>query len=169
MSALTDDHSITPAGVEAMIRRMCPLYEHIGLRVESVGDTIACTVPLTVANGNHLGGMHAAVQWALAEAVGGVAYFAHPELGSCWIAVRDVRIEFAAVARTDLRAEATFTAADVAAITAQLDSHDTADYHVTITLRGADGQSVTTATGHYYLRRTDASDVTAHDTTSKSL
>ncbi len=154
MTTPTDSDPITPAGIEAMVRRMCPLYEHIGLRVESLNDTIACTVPLTEANGNHLSGMHAAVQWALAEAVGGIAYLAHPELGPCWIAVRDVRIEFAAVARTDLRAEATFGAAQIASIKGQLDAHGTADYTVAIALSDADEQIVTTATGHYYLRRT---------------
>jgi acyl-coenzyme A thioesterase PaaI-like protein len=145
---------LTPAGIEAKIRRMCPLYEHIGLRVESVSGTVACSVPLTPANANHLGGMHAAVQWALAEAVGGVAYFAHPELGPCWIAVRDVSIQFAAVARTDLRAQARFGRADIDAIAAQLDANGTADYTLDIPVNDAAGRVVTTATGHYYLRRT---------------
>lgn len=156
MTTPTGDDLATPAEIQAMIRRLCPLYQHIDLRVETVSDPVACTVPLTAANANHLGGMHAAVQWALAEAVGGVAYFAHPELGPCWIAVRDVSIEFNAVARTDLRAEARFGAADVAAIARQLDAHGTAEYTVDLAVRDTAQRIVTTATGHYYLRRRTA-------------
>ncbi|MBW3664333.1 MAG: DUF4442 domain-containing protein [Actinobacteria bacterium] len=145
---------LTPAGIEAELRRLFPLYEHIGLRVESLGDTIVCAVPLTEANSNHLGGVHAAVQWAVAEATGGVVYFAHPEFGPCWIAVRNVTIEFLKVARTDLRAEATCGAAAVASIAEQLDGRGIAEYAIDISLRDTADQVVTTAVGHYYLRRT---------------
>jgi acyl-coenzyme A thioesterase PaaI-like protein len=160
MTSSTQEHPPTPAGIEATVRKMCPLYTHIGLRVETLGDTIAATVPLTPANTNHLGGVHAAVQWALAEAVGGIAYFAHPELGPCWIAVRDVTIAFASVARTALRAEASFGAAQVDSILRQLDEHGTADYAVDINVRDTAGRVVTTATGHYYLRRTESGNQT---------
>lgn len=142
-----------PATLEARVREMCPLYEHIGLCIERLDDVIACSVPLSASNVNHLGGMHAAVQWAVAEAIGGIAYFAHPELGDCWIAVRDVTITFHRVARTDLRAEARFDADHRSAIVEQLDAEGTADYQVEIVLIDTDGTAVTTAVGHYYLRR----------------
>lgn len=147
------DSAVNPARIEAMVHGLCPLYEHIGLRVDRVDTVIACTVPLNEANSNHLGGVHAAVQWAVAEAIGGIAYFARPELGPCWIAVRDVTIVFTKVARTDLTAEATFGARQVAAIAEQLDRKGTADYEVDISLRDSAGDVVTSAVGHYYLRR----------------
>lgn len=143
----------TPAAIEARLRRLCPLYEHIGMRVESVGDVVAVTVPLIDANVNHLGGMHAAVQWAVAEALGGIGFLVHPELGDCWIVVRDVTIAFERVARTGLRAEAAFDAALVAGIASQLDATGRADYEVAITLRDTTGEVVTTATARYHLRR----------------
>ncbi len=156
MNSLAPPTPVSASAIEAKIWRMCPLYEHIDLRVESIGDTVACTVPLTVANTNHLGGMHAAVQWAVAEAVGGVGFFAHPELGECWLAVRDVTISFVTVATTALRAEARFDAAQVASIAAQLTDRQRANYEVECVLRDTSGQVVTTATGHYHLRRSES-------------
>lgn len=49
--------TVSAEKVEALLRRLCPIYEHIGLQVASVGDELSCTVPLTEANGNHLGGI----------------------------------------------------------------------------------------------------------------
>jgi acyl-coenzyme A thioesterase PaaI-like protein len=139
--------------LEARLHGLLPLYGHIGLRIVSLGDVLACTVPFTEANANHLGAVHAAVQWAAAEALGGLAYFAHPEFGECWIAVRDVSIDFKRVARTALRAEAVFDAPMVRDVAAQLAAHGRADYEIHMMLRDTSGGVVTTAVGHYVLRK----------------
>ncbi|MEW6472010.1 MAG: PaaI family thioesterase [Actinomycetota bacterium] len=141
------------AALEARLRLLIPLYEHIGIRIESVGEVLACTVPLTEANANHLGGVHAAVQWAAAEVLGGIAFLAHPELGDCWIVVPDLNITFKRVARTALRAEAVFDAVRVDDVAAQLAATGRADYEVAMTLRDTTGDVVATAVGHYHLRR----------------
>ncbi len=151
--ALPSPAAVTPAGLEELVRDFCPLYVYIGLGIESIEETLVCSIPLNHANSNHLGGVHAAVQWALAEAVGGLAYFAHPELGPCWIVVRDLQINFHKVARTGLRAEGVFDAAAVAATAAQLAATGRADYEVEITLRDTGGEVVTTGVGRYRLHR----------------
>lgn len=153
--------TVSAEKVEALLRRLCPIYEHIGLQVASVGDELSCTVPLIEANGNHLGGMHAAIQWAAAECLGGVAYTAHPELGRCWVAVRQVTIDFVAEARTDIRAVARFGPTDVAQVAEQLDMHGKAEYALDITICDLAGDKVATATGRYYLRRLDVDSATA--------
>ncbi|HZQ79893.1 MAG TPA: DUF4442 domain-containing protein [Acidimicrobiia bacterium] len=139
--------------LEARLHQLLPVYEYIGLRIESLGEVLACTVPLTEANANHLGAIHAAVQFAAAEALGGIAYFAHPEWGECWIAVRDVSIAFKRVARTSLRAEAVFDTAMATDVAAKLAAHGRADYELDMMLRNTGGEVVTTAVGHYVLRR----------------
>lgn len=141
------------SALEDHLHRLLPLYGHIGLRIESLGDVLACTVPLTEANSNHLGAIHAAVQWAAAEALGGMAYFAHPEFGECWIAVREVNITFKRVARTPLRAEAVFDTTMAGDVAAQLSADGRADYELNMMLCDTGGDVVTTAVGHYVLRQ----------------
>src|SRR5947209_3081399 len=126
-------HLLTPRQIDAILRGL-PLYEHIGLTVEKAGDVLECKAPITKSNSNHLGGMHAAVMWAAAEALGGIAYTAHPEFGACWFVVREVSISFKRVARTDIRARALFDSGSVAAITKQLVERGKAEYLLDVEL-----------------------------------
>ena len=141
------------AELEAWLRSVLPLYEYIGLRIDSWGEAIQCSVPLTPENRNHFGAMHAAVQWAVAETVGGVAYFAHAdELGDCWVAVRAVTIEFRRPAMTDVRARARFGTTDAEKLRAELEATGRAQYVVEIELLDANDAQIATATGRYHLR-----------------
>jgi acyl-coenzyme A thioesterase PaaI-like protein len=128
------------------------MYEQIGMRVERASDEIVTYVPLTPFNANHLGGMHAAVQWAAAEAIGGIAYAAHPELGRCWVAVRSFAIDFRAVARTDVRAIASFGPDEVDRVQAQLRARAKADYSLTVRLVDTSGALMAEGAGAYHLK-----------------
>jgi acyl-coenzyme A thioesterase PaaI-like protein len=141
--------------IEALLRRLCPMYEQIGLRVERAGDEIVTSVPLTPFNANHLGGMHAAVQWAAAEATGGIAYSAHPEFGRCWVAVRSFAVDFRAVARTAVRATAAFGPEEVDRVQAQLRSRATADYSLSVAVHDTAGRLVAEGAGAYHLKLLD--------------
>ncbi len=141
------------AELQTWLRKKLPLYGFIGLTVDSWGETLQCSVPLSPENRNHFGGMHAAVQWALAETLGGVAYFAHAEeLGDCWVAVRGVSIVFLKPAMTDVRATARFGRADAMRIKAQLEGRQKAEYTLDIELLDSDDDAIATAKGRYYLR-----------------
>ena len=140
--------------VQRLLRRLCPLYEQLDLRVNSIGELLSVTVPLNDVTGNHLGGVHAAAQWAAAESLGGIAYAAHPELGRGWVAVRSVNIDFSSVARGDVCAEATFGAAEVSQLARQLGERGRADYDLLITLSTSSGL-VGQANGSYHIRLTD--------------
>jgi acyl-coenzyme A thioesterase PaaI-like protein len=64
--------------METSIRRFlwkkAPIYKHIGLTVESAGNGVySCRIPLNVQNGNHIGTIHACIQWAAAEMLGGLS------------------------------------------------------------------------------------------------
>jgi acyl-coenzyme A thioesterase PaaI-like protein len=144
--------------IETLLRRLCPMYEQIGMRVERAGDEIVTFVPLTRFNTNHLGGMHAAVQWAAAEATGGIAYAAHPELGRCWVAVRSFAIDFRAVARTDVRAIASFGPHAVDRVQAQLRARAKADYELRVRLVDTSGTLVAEGAGAFHLKLLDGRD-----------
>ena len=149
---------MTAHRIETLLRRLCPMYEQIGMSVEHAADEIVTFVPLTPFNANHLGGMHAAVQWAAAEAIGGIAYAAHPELGRCWVAVRSFAIDFRAVARTDVRAIASFGPEDVDRVQAQLRARAKADYSLTVRLVDTSGTLVAEGAGAYHLKLLDGRD-----------
>jgi acyl-coenzyme A thioesterase PaaI-like protein len=149
---------VTTHRIETLLRRLCPMYEQIGLTVERAGDEIVTCVPLTPFNTNHLGGMHAAVQWAAAEAIGGIAFAAHPELGRCWVAVRSFAIDFRAVARTDVRAIASFGPEDVDRVRAQLRARAKADYSLRVRLVDTSGTLVAEGAGAYHLKLLDGRD-----------
>lgn len=142
------------ADLQAWLHKTLPLYAYVGLSVDSWGDVLQCSVRLTENNRNHLGAVHAAVVWAVAETLGGIAYFAHvDELGKCFIAVREVTINFQKPARSDIRAKARFGAKELAQVQAQLDEAGKSEYDVDITVLDADDATVATARGRYYLRR----------------
>ncbi|MHB8671299.1 MAG: PaaI family thioesterase [Acidimicrobiales bacterium] len=143
----------TAETIEALLRQDLPLYEYIGLKVERIGEVLECGVPLTASNSNHVGGMHAAVQWASAEVLGGVAYLAHPEFGDCWAAVREVTIAFTKVARTGIHARAAFASSQVADVCKRLDAEGKAEFSLDVVVEDATGEVVGTAVGRYYLRR----------------
>ena len=151
---MNTDASTMEAELQAYLWKILPIYAYIGLIVESCGSVVQCSVPMIDPNRNHLGGMHAAVQWAVAEMLGGVAYYAHKaELGECWAVVRDVSISFLKPAMTDIRARASFGEAEVAQIKAQLDAAGKAEFVLDIELLDATNTLVTTGRGKYYLRR----------------
>lgn len=140
------------------LRRVLPLYAYIGLSVDNCGPDMQCSVPLAVQNRNHFGGMHAAVLWAVAEVLGGVAYFAHKaELGECWGAVREVSISFLKPALTDVRARASLDPGQAAQLKAQMDARGKIEFVLDIELLDAGNTVVAKARGKYYFRRTGSS------------
>jgi acyl-coenzyme A thioesterase PaaI-like protein len=146
------------AAMQAWAWRSCPIYEYIGMQVLEVGERIVCAVPLTGPSENHIGSMHAAAQWAMAEAVGGIAYFHNRSaLGRCWIVVERVEIDFIAVARSDVTAEAQFGPSRIASLRSALDHHKKARFELRIDLLDSNRAPVARATGHYYLRRDEPS------------
>ena len=61
------------ARIEARLKRNFPIYDYVGLEIESASDGIyRCVVPLRESNVNHIATVHAAIQWAAAEVLGGM-------------------------------------------------------------------------------------------------
>lgn len=163
-----DHHDDPAAAMQAWAWRSCPIYEYIGMQVLELGERVVCSVPLGGPSENHIGSMHAAAQWAMAEAVGGIAYFHNRRaLGRCWIVVERVEIDFLAVARTDVTATAVMGPAQVSTIRRDLDAHGKARFQLDIELSDTTPQLVARATGHYYLRRSEPERSTPPTTTTK--
>ena len=142
--------------IQTLLWKVCPLYEHIGLSVELARDGhYRCRLPLTPANTNHLDTIHAALQWAVAEVLGGLvvlSIFRPAQFSKLYAAVTAARIDFLKPARGALLAETTLAAEEHDRIRAQVDGGDEARFELDVTLRLETGTSVATLNGQYIVR-----------------
>ena len=59
--------------IQSFLWKLIPFYEHVELSIESARDGVyRCRLPLNDRTKNHLGTVHAAIQWASAEVLGGL-------------------------------------------------------------------------------------------------
>lgn len=153
MSAVT----ATPESqIEALLREVCPLYAHIGLVVEQARDgRYRCRVPMTAANRNHLGTVHAALQWAVAEVLGGLAVltiFPPQRFAALYAAVTWAEVDFVRPARGALVAEATLADAEHARVRAEVDAGGEGRFALECRVCLDDGTEVARLRGRYVVR-----------------
>lgn len=133
-----------------------PIYKHIGLTVESARNGIfRCRVPLTAANGNHLDTVHAALQFAVAEVLGGVVILSTFGLaGSLKVfgAVKSASIEFLRPARTAITAEAMLDPGELEGIRTRIASGREARFPLEATVKSTTGEIVATMSAEYIVR-----------------
>jgi acyl-coenzyme A thioesterase PaaI-like protein len=131
------------AEIQALLHEVCPLYAHIGLSVEHARDGLyRCRVPLTPANINHLGTVHAALQWALGEVSGGLAIltiFPPSRFAQLYAAVTWVECEFLKPARGALIAQARMTQAEHDRVRAAVDAGEEGRFGLDIAVSLEDG------------------------------
>lgn len=137
-------------------RSACPLFEHIGLTVESVEDEIyRCHVPLTKANSNHFNTMHAAIQMAVAEALGGIvgmSIISPDDRARVFGAVRSVSVEFLYPARTSVIAETRFETDIANQLRAAIANGEDSEFTLESEVRDESGKIVAKATSKYIVR-----------------
>lgn len=148
--------TISTQAIQDLWWQFAPLYKHIGLTVESAQDGVyRCRVPFTPQNTNHLNTVHAAVQWAAAEVLGGivvVATVAPEDLFSIFGAVRSVSIEFIRPARTAIIAEAHLDAEEILQIKQRVSAREEAVFRLRAVVRSESGEVVATSDGQYVIR-----------------
>ena len=146
--------------LQASLYRSMPLYEHIEARVEALGDRVRCSVPLTAENQNHLGAVHAALQFAACEMSGALAVSRDPAIrsGGHRLVVKSLSIDYLKPALTDVTASAGMTDAQRVQLIRGLADDGKAEVELDIELADAAGQPVARATGRYHISvtRSDA-------------
>ncbi|WP_447929896.1 YiiD C-terminal domain-containing protein [Sphingopyxis fribergensis] len=144
------------AAIEATLRQLCPLYKHVELSVESAQDGVyRCRVPLNAANGNHLGTVHAAIQWAAAEMLGGLVLMpiiGPHRLATMHVAVRSVSIDFRRPARSAIIAEALFDEQEASEVRRLIDDGKDATFCLHAVVRDDNGETVATTEAVYVAR-----------------
>jgi acyl-coenzyme A thioesterase PaaI-like protein len=142
--------------IQDLLYRVCPLYAHMGLSVEHARDGLyRCRVPLTAANINHLGTVHAALQWALAEVLGGLAIlsiFPPARFARLYAAVVSTESEFLKPARGALVAEARLPTEAQDRVRAAVDGGDEGRFELDTAVRLEDGSLVARLRATYIAR-----------------
>ncbi|MBU0800602.1 MAG: DUF4442 domain-containing protein, partial [Alphaproteobacteria bacterium] len=144
------------AGVDAMLRRLCPLYGHIDLHVDAMHDGVyRCRVPLNAQNGNHLNTVHAAVKWAAAEMLGGLVamrIIRSEDPTAVHVAVQSMSIDFQRPARSAIIAEAMFHESDAERIERGIRRGENETFRLNAVIRTARGETVAITEAAYVIR-----------------
>jgi acyl-coenzyme A thioesterase PaaI-like protein len=139
--------------LETLLRQAVPFYEYMDIRVEQVDDGVyRVRAPLLPQTTSHVGTVHAPIQWAAAEALGGiVALDVFGGLEDIFLVVRNVNYDFLKAARTDVIAETRFDAEAAAKLKADVAG---GEGHIEIAIQVLDenGTEVAKATGRYLVR-----------------
>jgi acyl-coenzyme A thioesterase PaaI-like protein len=140
--------------IQSFLRRLIPFYEHVELSIESAKDGVyRCSLPLNDQTKNHLDTVHAAIQWASAEVLGGLVIAVNFLDSRLFVAVRSVTIEFLRPARSKIIAEVLFPDDRAEDIRRQLESKGEAEFEVRAVVRDSSQRDVATTVGQYVVRK----------------
>jgi acyl-coenzyme A thioesterase PaaI-like protein len=129
-----------------------PAAHQMGIKVVEARRGYAATTVPVEGNGNHFGVIYAGVQFTAAEILGGIIAVATFDTANYFPLVKNVDINFAAMAKTPLRAEATLDEDEIARIAAEAAANGKADFTLDAVVTDADGQITATTHGLYQLR-----------------
>jgi len=140
--------------IERDLRRDLPVYEYMDLRIESASNGVyRCAVPLNEGNTNHFHTIHAAIQWAVAEVLGGLVWAEwKPAEGDFIPVVKRFEIDFKRPAFTRIVAETRFSAEQAQTLRAALAAEGRHDFELGSVIRNDAGETVAEAKGTYAIR-----------------
>lgn len=138
--------------INAAIELSVPAAAKMGVRAIEARRGFAVTTVPSEGNGNHFGAIYAGVQFTVAEVLGGAITAASFDTAAFYPLVKSFDITFTAMARTDLRAEATLDAAEIDRIAAEAAERGKADFVLEAVVTDAAGTVVATSRGVYQLR-----------------
>lgn len=132
------------------------IFQHMGLRFVMEPDgTYRTWAPLNDKTGNHVGTFHAAFQFALAEAIGGIVVFENRASERYVPLVKHVSVDFKRPATTDLFAVTRFTPEDVDLMNQTMAAQGRFDFTLRIDIQDLDGNTVSIMTAVYAVRQFD--------------
>ena len=136
------------------LRRTFPIYDYVGLEVQSAGEGVYRRfVPHRPSNMNHISTIHAAIQWAASEVLGGLVMMNALEGMDFFAVVKNVSIDFKRPARSGITTETFFDDAEVARLRADFEKNGEGEFSLHCVVRDEDGVEVASADGGYLARK----------------
>jgi acyl-coenzyme A thioesterase PaaI-like protein len=126
-----------------------PIAHKMGVKVVEARPGFAATSVPAEGNGNHFGVIYAGVLFTVAEVLGGIIPLITFDRSKYFPLVKNLDVQFVAMAKSDVRAEATLDDETIARVEAE---RGKADFTLEAVVTDADGQTVATTRGLYQLR-----------------
>lgn len=139
------------------LQETIPLYGIIDLEVDTLDDKARCSVPLSTANTNHVGIMHAGVLFSLAEATAGVAISVHRDLARHAVIAKEVTIKYLRPAITRISAMSVVSPQQADQIRSGMASDSKFSFDVPVELFDAADAAVASGTCTFVLRHLPSS------------
>jgi len=148
------DETSREARLQQGLRRSFPIYDYVGLEVQAAGDGVyRCFVPHRPSNMNHISTIHAAIQWAASEVLGGLVMMSALEGLAFFAVVKNVSIDFKRPARSGVTTETLFDDAEAARFRADFEKNGEGEFSLHCVVRDEDGVEVASAHGGYLARK----------------
>ena len=141
--------------VDAMngaIESTIPIAHTMGVKVVEARPGFAATTVPAEGNGNHFGVIYAGVLFTVAEVLGGIIPLISFDNSKYFPLVKDLDIKFVAMAKSNVRAEASLDDETIARVEAEAADRGKADFTLDAVVTDADGRTVATTRGLYQLR-----------------
>jgi thioesterase domain-containing protein len=129
-----------------------PIAHKMGVQVVEARPGFAATTVPAEGNGNHFGVIYAGVLFTVAEVLGGIIPLITFDRSKYFPLVKSLDIQFVAMAKSDVRAEATLDDETIARVEAEAAQRGKADFTLEAAVTDAAGQTVATTRGLYQLR-----------------
>lgn len=129
-----------------------PVAHRMGVTAVEVRRGFAATTVPIEGNGNHFGVMYAGVLFTVAEILGGAIAVATFDNAEFYPLVKDLHVYFRKPAKTDVLAQASSSAAEIARITEEAAAKGKSDFTLTAVVTDDDGVVVAETEGLYQLR-----------------
>ena len=134
------------------IESTTPIAHKMGVKVVEARPGFAATSVPAEGNGNHFGVIYAGVLFTVAEVLGGIIPLITFDRSKYFPLVKNLDIQFVAMAKSDVRAEATLDDQTIARVEAEAAERGKADFTLEAVVTDADSQTVATTRGLYQLR-----------------
>jgi thioesterase domain-containing protein len=149
---VTADANQLVAVMNGAIESTIPIAHKMGVKVVEVRPGFAATTVPAEGNGNHFGVIYAGVLFTVAEVLGGIIPLITFDTAKYFPLVKNLEIQFVAMAKSDVRAEASLDDETIARVEAEAAERGKADFTLEAVVTDTDGQTVATTRGLYQLR-----------------
>ena len=149
---MTADANQLVDAMNGAIESTIPIAHKMGLKVVEARPGFAATTVPAEGNGNHFGVIYAGVLFTVAEILGGIIPLITFDTAKYFPLVKNLDIQFVAMAKSDVRAQAGLDDETIARVEAEAAERGKADFTLEAVVTDADGQTVATTRGLYQLR-----------------
>jgi thioesterase domain-containing protein len=149
---VTADANQLVAVMNGAIESTIPIAHKMGVKVVEARPGFAATTVPAEGNGNHFGVIYAGVLFTVAEVLGGIIPLITFDTAKYFPLVKNLEIQFVAMAKSDVRAEASLDDETIARVEAEAAERGKADFTLEAAVTDTDGQTVATTRGLYQLR-----------------